>query len=57
MDKYSKIILTIIMVLLIAILIKPQLSNEAKAGAVTDVNIVQVDGRPLFLGRIKVSVD
>jgi len=45
MDKYSKVILTIIMFLLIAILLKPGLVSNAKAGSgVTDVNIVEVGG-------------
>lgn len=53
--KYIKIMLTIIAVLLLAILIKPKLSNEAKAGATTDVNIVQVAGR--YISRVPVSLD
>ena len=49
MDRYSKVILTIIMFLLLAILIKPKLISEAKAGSATDVNIVQVGNR--FIGH------
>ena len=56
MDKYIKIILTIIMFLLIAILVKPKLSNEAKAGATTDVNIVQVAGRYIS-SKVPVTLD
>jgi len=45
MDKYSKVILTIIMFLLIAILIKPELVPTAGAGSNTlDVNIQKVGG-------------
>lgn len=50
MDKYSKVILTIIMFLLIAILLKPKLVSEVRAGAVTDVNIIQVDNRYISRG-------
>jgi hypothetical protein len=48
--------LTIIAVLLLAILIKPKLSNEAKAGQATDVNIVSV-GYKYIVGSLPVSIE
>ena len=56
MDTYSKVILTVIMFLLIAILIKPGIVPTAGAGEVIDVNISQVAGR--YISRtVPVSVD
>ena len=56
MDKYSKVILTIIMLLLIAILLKPGVVPNAKAGFdIQDVNIRQVGGR-IVTGTVPVSV-
>ncbi|MBN2324625.1 MAG: hypothetical protein JXQ30_12890 [Spirochaetes bacterium] len=41
MDRYSKVILTIIMFLLIAILLKPKLISEVAANpGITDVNVI-----------------
>ena len=46
MDKYSKVILTIIMFLLVAILLKPGIVSNAKGDfEIQDVNIKQVGGR------------
>ena len=53
--KYIKVVLTIIAVLLLAILIKPKLTTELRAGAVTDVNITQVGGR--YVSRVPVSIE
>jgi hypothetical protein len=50
-DRYSKVILTIIMFLLIVFLLKPGLIFEVKANSgITDVNIVQVDNRYISRG-------
>ena len=53
--KYIKVVLTIIAVLLLAILIKPKLSNEAIGSAVQDVNILMVGSR--YVDRVPVSLD
>jgi hypothetical protein len=51
MDKYSKIILTIILFLLIAILLKPGFVSELKANSgIIDVNIEQINGRYISRG-------
>ena len=57
MDKYSKVILTVIMFLLIAILLKPGVVPSAKAGhEIQDVNIKQVAGR-FVRGSVPVSME
>ena len=56
MDKYSKVILTIIMFLLIAILLKPGIVPNAKAGyEIQDVNIKRVGGR-IVTGALPVTI-
>lgn len=52
MDKYTKIVLTMIAILLTLHLFKPFLfMKDAKAGSgITDVNIVKVDNRFIHKG-------
>ena len=55
--RYLKIVLSIIAVLLTLHLIKEYIPVPLQAGSVVQVEVVKINGRPIFGGSVPVEID